>query len=202
MIKRTFDILASLLAILALAVPMLVIGLLIRLGSRGPAIFRQVRVGRGGRPFGMYKFRTMRADADPYAPSPHGADDPRLTGLGRRLRRRSLDELPQLFNVLKGDMSLVGPRPLYERQAAEWNGRQRRRLEVRPGLTGLAQVSGRGALTIEDKLELDVQYVERRSLWLDFRVILRTLGMGFSSPRQTYERRYSQQKARETDREG
>ena len=96
-------------------------------------------------------------------------------------------------------MSLVGPRPLYERQAAEWNDRQRRRLEVRPGLTGLAQVSGRGELTIEEKLELDVQYVENHCLRRDLWIILKTIGMGFSSPRQTYERRYSAKKERETD---
>jgi lipopolysaccharide/colanic/teichoic acid biosynthesis glycosyltransferase len=199
MVKRVLDILLSLIALLFLALPMLLIALFIRLGSRGGAIFRQRRVGRGGRPFTMYKFRTMRSGGDPYAPSPHGGDDPRLTRLGRFLRRWSLDELPQFFNILKGDMSLVGPRPLYERQAAEWNDRQRRRLEVRPGLTGLAQVRGRGDLTLEDKLELDVQYVENQSLWLDFVIIIRTLGAGCCRPGQTYERRYSRKKERETD---
>ena len=199
MVKRTSDIFLSLLGILMLALPMLVIAVLIRLGSRGPAVFRQRRAGRGGRPFTMYKFRTMRAEGDPYAPSPHSPDDQRITGIGRFLRQRSLDELPQLLNVLKGDMSLVGPRPLYERQAAEWNDRQRRRLEVRPGITGLAQVRGRGALTIEEKLELDVQYVEKRSWWLDCKIMIRTAGMAFSSPGTTYERRYSRTKERETD---
>jgi lipopolysaccharide/colanic/teichoic acid biosynthesis glycosyltransferase len=199
MIKRAIDILASALALLFLALPMLAGAILIRLGSRGPAVFRQKRAGRGGKPFTMYKFRTMRAETDPYAPSPHSGGDERITGLGGFLRRRSLDELPQFFNVLRGDMSLVGPRPLYERQAAEWNDRQRRRLEVRPGLTGLAQVQGRGEITLEEKLELDVQYVENQSLWLDMKIILKTLRMAFSSPGQTYERRYSDKKERETD---
>ena len=199
MIKRTTDLVLSLLAILILAVPMLIIAVLIRLGSRGPAIFRQRRAGRGGRPFTMYKFRTMRTGGDPYAPSPHSADDPRLTRLGRFLRQRSLDELPQIFNVLKGDMSLVGPRPLYERQAGEWDQRQRRRLDVRPGITGYAQVYGRGALTVEEKLELDAQYVDKQSWWLDCKILMKTLGIAFSSPGQTYERRYSRAKERETD---
>ena len=199
MIKRTSDILLSLTAIYMLAVPMLLIAALIRLGSRGPAIFRQRRAGRGGKPFTMYKFRTLRAGDDPYAPSPHSPDDPRITKIGRFLRQSSLDELPQLFNVLKGDMSLVGPRPLYERQAAEWNDRRRRRLDVRPGITGLAQVLGRGELTLEEKLEMDVQYVEKQSWRLDGKILLRTVGMAFSSPGRTYERRYSQAKERETD---
>jgi len=199
MLKRAIDIFASVLAILCLAPLGLILAALIRLGSRGPAIFRQRRAGRDGKPFTLYKFRTMHAESDPYAPSPHAGEDPRLTRLGRFLRRTSLDELPQLLNVLKGDMSLVGPRPLYERQAAEWNPRQRRRLEVRPGITGLAQASGRGGLTIEEKLELDAQYVEKRSLWLDMKIMWKTLGMAFCSPGRTYERRYSSRKERETD---
>ena len=199
MIKRATDIVVSLIAIVILAGPMLLAALLIRAGSRGPAIFRQRRMGRGGRPFTMYKFRTMRADTDPFGDSPHSPADERLTGLGRRLRQTSLDELPQLFNILKGDMSLVGPRPLYERQAAQWDDRQRRRLLVRPGLTGYAQAYGRGALTLEEKIELDLHYVDHQSLALDCRIVWKTLGNAFSSPGQTYERRYSQQKERESD---
>jgi len=117
----------------------------------------------------------MRVDADPFGVSPDGADDPRLTPVGRRLREASLDELPQLWNVLRGDMSLVGPRPLYMSQAREFDARQRRRLEVRPGLTGLAQVQGRGELPHAEKLEIDVQYVEKMSLGLDLRVLWRTV---------------------------
>ncbi|HUT58616.1 MAG TPA: sugar transferase [Phycisphaerae bacterium] len=201
MIKRGLDIVISLLAIVILAVPMFAIALVIRLGSRGAAVFRQRRVGRGGTPFTMFKFRTMRADADPYGSSPHSASDPRLTRFGRFLRQTSLDELPQLFNVLAGRMSLVGPRPLYERQAEQWTERQRRRLDVRPGLTGYAQVYGRGAVTHEEKIELDLYYVEHQSLWLDCRIILKTLLGAFTSPKGTYERRYSRDKERETDRQ-
>ena len=196
--RRLLDILLSLLALLILGVPMLLFALAVRLESRGPAIFRQRRAGWRGRPFTMLKFRTMRLDSDPYGESPQGADDARLTRTGRFLRRWSLDELPQLLNVLAGQMSLVGPRPLYERQAAQWDDRQRHRLDVRPGLTGLAQTSGRGELPIEDKIELDLYYVEHRSLWFDIKILLRTLGvLGRSS--EIYERRYSRDKQRESD---
>jgi len=167
------------------------IAVAIRLGSRGPAIFRQERAGKDGRPFTLYKFRTMRLDADPFGPSPKSGEDPRLTRLGRFLREHSLDELPQLVNVVLGDMSLVGPRPLYTSQVAEWNGRQRKRLQVKPGLTGLAQVSGRGELTREEKLELDVRYVEQASLCLDVRILLATAARVCGGG-GIYERRYSQ----------
>ncbi|GAI73580.1 unnamed protein product, partial [marine sediment metagenome] len=116
--------------------------------------------GKDGKPFVFYKFRTMKLDVDPFGASPKSDEDPRLTKVGMFLRQYSLDELPQLFNILKGDMSIVGPRPLYVSQMAEWNERQKKRLLVKPGLTGLAQVSGRGELTREEKLELDVKYVE------------------------------------------
>jgi lipopolysaccharide/colanic/teichoic acid biosynthesis glycosyltransferase len=145
---------------------------LIRIDSPGPVLFRQERAGRGMRPFTVYKFRTMRADADPYDVSPMGREDARLTRLGRWLREMTLDELPQLWNVLRGDMSLVGPRPLYMSQARQFNERERRRLEVSPGLTGLAQVLGRGEIPHEEKLEIDVQYVEQWSLRLDLKIIL------------------------------
>jgi sugar transferase EpsL len=199
MLKRLFDIVGSLLALAVLAVPMLLIALAVRIGSPGPAIFRQRRAGRRGKPFTMLKLRTMRADVDPYGASPHSADDQRLTPLGRFLRERSLDELPQLLNVLAGQMSLVGPRPLYERQAELWNDRQRRRLEVKPGLTGYAQAFGRGALRHEEKLEMDVHYVEHRSFLLDVKIILRTLGSFLSGQQQIYENRYGAAKERETD---
>ncbi|MCP4378486.1 MAG: sugar transferase, partial [bacterium] len=156
MVKRIFDILVSLLLLPLLLLPLLVIALIIRIESSGKAIFRQRRAGWRGKPFTMLKFRTMRIDVDPYASSPHGGDDPRLTRFGKFLRETSLDELPQLFNVIFGQMSLVGPRPLYERQAELWDDVQRRRLEVRPGITGYAQAYGRGQLTIEKKIEMDV----------------------------------------------
>ncbi|MCJ7543411.1 MAG: sugar transferase, partial [Phycisphaerae bacterium] len=136
MVKRLFDIVVSLLALAVLGVPMLLVALAIRLGSPGAALFRQQRAGRGGKPFVLLKFRTMRADVDPYGQSPGSGDDPRLTRLGRRLREASVDELPQLLNILAGQMSLVGPRPLYLRQAEQWNPQQKRRLLVRPGMTG------------------------------------------------------------------
>lgn len=189
-LRRTTDILATLF-VLPLAGPlMLLLAAMVRLESRGPAVFRQERAGRGGKPFTLLKLRTMRTDADPYGASPHGADDPRLTRVGRFLREWSLDELPQLWNVLRGDMTLVGPRPLYLSQAAEWNERQRTRLRVKPGLTGLAQVTGRGGLTIEEKLELDAQYVEKRSLWLDAKIVAWTI-FTFLRRRDIYEKRYS-----------
>jgi lipopolysaccharide/colanic/teichoic acid biosynthesis glycosyltransferase len=186
-IKRMCDVMFAAVALVVLALPMLLIAWLIRRGSPGPAIFRQERAGRDMKPFALYKFRTMRADADPFGDSPTDAADPRLTPIGRWLRETSLDELPQLWNVLKGDMSLVGPRPLYMKQAREFTERQRRRLEVRPGLTGLAQVSGRGDLPHEEKLELDVQYVENASLWLDLKLLCRTVGHVFRR-RQVYQK--------------
>ena len=129
------------------------------------------------KPFTIYKFRTMRAEADPFGQSPAAGDDPRLTRIGRFLRETTLDETPQFWNVLKGDMSLVGPRPLYMSQAREFNARQARRLEVRPGITGLAQIQGRGELPHDEKLEIDAQYVERLSIWLDLRILFGTLRM-------------------------
>jgi lipopolysaccharide/colanic/teichoic acid biosynthesis glycosyltransferase len=189
--KCLLDVLAAALLLGLMGPLMLVIGLLIRLGSAGPAIFRQERAGKGGKPFVCYKFRTMRSDVDPYGASPRDGSDPRITRIGRWLRETSLDELPQLLNVLKGQMSLVGPRPLYIRQAAEWDARQRRRLEVKPGLTGLAQISGRADLTIEDKLELDVRYVEQAGLWLDLCILWRTFLLVLTRRQGIYEKRYS-----------
>src|SRR5690606_1842032 len=118
---------------------------------------------------------TMRQDVDPYGDSPAGQDDPRVTPLGRRLRETSLDELPQLINVLRGEMAVVGPRPLLVQQIAEWNARQRTRLRVRPGLTGFSQIHGRASIPIEEKLEWDVRYVQSVSLRTDLWVIWRTL---------------------------
>jgi undecaprenyl phosphate N,N'-diacetylbacillosamine 1-phosphate transferase len=132
----------------------------------------------------------MKIDVDPFGSSPKTGDDPRLTKIGKLLREYSLDELPQLLNVLKGDMSIVGPRPLYVSQMAEWNERQKKRLLVKPGLTGLAQISGRGELTREEKLELDVEYVETASFWTDIKIILATVSQVFRR-KSIYEKRYS-----------
>lgn len=196
--KRIFDIAASAIAMLLLCPLLVLIAVVVRIESSGYPIFSQRRAGWRGKPFTMLKFRTMRTDVDPYGPSPHNGQDPRLTRVGRFLRERSLDELPQLLNVLVGDMSLVGPRPLYERQAALWNERQKRRLDVRPGLTGYAQVYGRGRATHEEKIELDLTYIDSRSFMLDLKLICQTFA-GALTGKQVYEQRYSRDKERETD---
>jgi len=189
--KRVFDIVFSLPVAVVLLPVFVVIWTTIRISSKGPAIFKQERVGKNGRPFIFYKFRTMRADVDPFGPSPKTEIDPRLTKIGKFLREYSLDELPQLFNVLKGDMSIVGPRPLYVSQMGEWDERQRKRLLAKPGLTGLAQISGRGELTREEKLELDVKYVETASFLTDIKIILATIAQVFGR-KNIYEKKYSQ----------
>ncbi|MBK8914769.1 MAG: sugar transferase [Phycisphaerales bacterium] len=198
LIKHSLDRVAATIALLLALLPMCWIAWRIRRDSPGPALFLQRRAGRDGRSFDLYKFRTMRTDADPYGESPQSGDDPRVTPFGRWLRETSLDELPQLLNVLRGEMSLVGPRPLYVQQMAEWDGRQRGRLLVKPGLTGLAQISGRGGLTIEQKLEFDVQYVERLSVGLDLWILWRTLRSVLARS-DIYERRYSESRVRRSD---
>ena len=178
-IKRAMDIVVAA-AILVVGWPILaILAILIRCDSPGPVLFRQERAGRGMQPFTLYKFRTLRADADPFGTSPRRPDDPRLTRIGRVLRETSFDELPQLWNVLRGEMSLVGPRPLYMSQAREFTPRQRRRLDVRPGLTGLAQIQGRGEVPHEDKLDIDVRYVEQASLRLDLKILWASLAFPF-----------------------
>jgi len=189
--KRAFDILLCIPVIIVLLPLFAVLALLIRVGSKGPAIFKQQRAGKGGKAFVFYKFRTMRLDSEPFGPSPKSAADPRLTRIGRFLREYSLDELPQLFNIVIGDMSFVGPRPLYLTQIPEWNDRQKKRLLVVPGLTGLAQVSGRGELTREEKLEFDARYVETAGWGLDIRIMLATVGHVFGR-KSIYEKKYSE----------
>jgi lipopolysaccharide/colanic/teichoic acid biosynthesis glycosyltransferase len=166
-LKRAIDIVGSSLGLLVAAVPMAVLAVLIGRDLGRPVLFRQVRPGLGTEPFTLIKFRTMR-DGD-------GTDAERLTPLGRFLRSASLDELPELWNVLRGDMSLVGPRPLLPTYVERYNARQARRHEVRPGLTGLAQVEGRNLLSWEDRFELDVHYVETWSVRLDLTIIARTV---------------------------
>ena len=184
--KRLIDVLAAVVLCAALSPLLLGIWLVIRLTSRGPAIFRQQRSGFHGRRFHMYKFRTMVQGAEHMrgqlahlnelaGPVFKIADDPRLTGIGRFLRRTSLDELPQLLNVLRGEMSLVGPRPLPVYEASRIKGAQRRRLAMRPGMTGLWQVSGRNTVDFDGWMQLDLLYVDRWSLGLDARILLRTL---------------------------
>jgi len=190
-VKRGWDILVCVLAVLLLWPLLALIAIVIRIESKGPAVFKQQRAGKNGKPFTFYKFRTMRVDADPFGPSPKSGHDPRLTKTGRLLREYSLDELPQLFNILRGDMSVVGPRPLYISQMPEWSERQKRRLLVKPGLTGLAQVSGRAELTREEKLDLDVKYVETASFLTDIKILWATLAHVLKR-KGVYEKRYSQ----------
>ena len=164
----------ALCALALLAPLMLWIAWRVRRDSAGPALFRQKRAGKHGRPFTFYKFRTMRTDVDPFGDSPSAGDDPRITTLGRWLRETSLDELPQIFNVLRGEMTLVGPRPLFVQQIDEWDNRQRQRLLVKPGLTGFSQVHGRASIPIEEKLEWDIRYVQCVCLRTDLDVLRRT----------------------------
>jgi undecaprenyl phosphate N,N'-diacetylbacillosamine 1-phosphate transferase len=190
-LKRIFDICMAAAACIILAPILLLAFAAIRLSSSGPAVFKQQRAGKDGKPFTFYKFRTMKVDVEPFGPSPKSGQDPRLTRAGKFLREYSLDELPQLFNILKGDMSIVGPRPLYLSQMAEWNERQKKRLLVKPGLTGLAQISGRGEITHEAKLELDVEYVEKASLWFDIKIIFKTFTQ-IIGRKSIYEKKYSE----------
>ncbi|PKL50540.1 MAG: sugar transferase [Planctomycetes bacterium HGW-Planctomycetes-1] len=189
-IKRLVDILLCLPAIIVLLPVFAVIIIAIKRDSKGQAIFEQPRAGKDGKPFTFYKFRTMRVDVDPFGASPKSGQDPRLTKTGIFLREYSLDELPQLFNVLKGNMSLVGPRPLYMEQIAEWDDEQKKRLFVKPGLTGLAQICGRGELTREEKLAFDVEYIRSASLLLDFKIIFLTLWQVLTR-KSIYEKKYS-----------
>ncbi|MBN1478511.1 sugar transferase [Candidatus Sumerlaeota bacterium] len=174
-LKRLFDITGALVLLVALSPLWLWIAWRIRRSSPGPAIFSHVRVGKDGRPFRLHKFRTMRADADPQAKAPDTGDDPRIISSLAWLRRTSLDELPQLLNVLRGEMSLVGPRPempFIVNRYEEW---QRRRLFVKPGLTGLWQVIGRKNLPLSLNLEYDFYYIKNQSFWLDLSILLRTI---------------------------
>jgi len=189
--KRIVDIVISLPVLIILSPVFAVIIIAIKISSKGLVIFKQERAGKDGKPFVFYKFRTMKIDVDPFGASPKSKEDPRLTKIGRFLREYSLDELPQLFNILKGDMSIVGPRPLWLSQMDEWNERQKKRLLVKPGLTGLAQIQGRGELTREEKLELDVKYVETAGFLADIKIVLVTIAQVFGR-KSIYEKRYSE----------
>jgi lipopolysaccharide/colanic/teichoic acid biosynthesis glycosyltransferase len=175
-IRRAVDVSVAALALAASAPLLAVAALAIRLESAGPAIYRQRRVGLDGAEFDVLKLRTMVAGAERVgAGLAVDAGDPRITRVGALLRRTSLDELPNLWNVLRGEMSLIGPRPTVPAQVAQYSDRQRLRLTVRPGLTGWAQVNGRAALPWSERIELDIYYVEHRSLALDLRILARTL---------------------------
>ena len=171
--KRLFDLLAAALALVLLALPLLALVWLVRRKLGSPVLFSQVRPGLHGKPFTMVKFRTMTDER-----GPDGVllpDAKRLTDFGRFLRASSLDELPELWNVLRGDMSLVGPRPLLMEYLPLFTQEQARRHEVRPGITGWAQVNGRNAISWADKFALDVWYVDHSSLWLDVKILWRTV---------------------------
>lgn len=174
-IKRLCDLLAASVLVLLTAPLMAGIALAIRRQTGETALFRQRRVGYRGREFVMFKFRTMRADADAYAPSPAAPDDERVTPIGRWLRKYSLDELPQLFNVLRGEMSIVGPRPEMPFWVEQYEPWQRQRLQAVPGMTGLWQIVGRKDLPLRDNLEYDFYYIRNQSLLLDLAIFLRTL---------------------------
>ncbi len=183
--KRVVDVLGSLAALVILALPLVIIGSIVRMDG-GPAIFPQTRVGRHGREFKMFKFRSMRPDAEILlagllAANKHGngvtfkiKDDPRVTTIGRYLRRFSLDELPQFYNVFRGDMSLVGPRPPVPREVALYSLADRRRLSVKPGITCVWQISGRAEIDFPGQVRLDVNYIESQSLRQDLRILAKT----------------------------
>jgi lipopolysaccharide/colanic/teichoic acid biosynthesis glycosyltransferase len=172
---RTFDIVIAAVALALLSPVLLIAAIAIRLGSPGPAIYRQRRVGKDGREFELLKLRTMVQGSDPVGVGRVvDRDDPRVTAAGRLLRRTSLDELPNLVNVLRGEMAIVGPRPTIPAQVKDYTPFQHRRHEVRPGLTGWAQVQGRAGIPWAERIELDVEYVDRRSLALDLRILAKT----------------------------
>lgn len=185
--KRAMDILGSTAGILVLFPVFMLIALCLKLEDRkGNVIFKQVRVGKDGKPFHMYKFRSMVYNAEEILQQLldkneiDGAmfkmkDDPRITRVGKFIRKTSLDELPQLWNVLRGDMSLVGPRPPLPREVTQYSSHDQQRLTVIPGCTGLWQVSGRNGLSFEEMVELDLYYIKHRSLWMDIKLIIRTV---------------------------
>ena len=176
--KRLLDIVLSACALIVLSPVLLITACLVRVKLGSPVIFRQARPGKDEKIFYLYKFRTMTDRRN--AQGDLLPDEARLTDFGKKLRATSLDELPELWNILKGDMSIVGPRPLLVRYLPRYNQDQRRRHEVRPGLTGLAQVNGRNLLSWEDKFRYDVEYVDKLSLSLDARIILKTVGKLFA----------------------
>ena len=186
-IKCIFDLIASLIGLIIFSIPILIVSIIKKLTSKDTVFFKQLRPGKNGVLFHLYKFKTMadiRDEDGNLLP-----DEKRITKFGKFLRRLSLDELPEIWNVFKGDMSLVGPRPLLVEYLDRYNPEQARRHEVKPGITGWAQVNGRNAITWEEKFKYDVWYVDHWSLWLDIKIILITIikvlkGEGISQPGQ------------------
>jgi exopolysaccharide biosynthesis polyprenyl glycosylphosphotransferase len=187
LVKRLFDIAVSAILLVLLLPIFLAVGLAIRLEDPGPILFKQQRVGRWGKLFTMWKFRSMYTDAEERKKELMARnemaggvlfkmkDDPRVTRVGRVIRKTSIDELPQLWNVLKGDMSLVGPRPPVPQEVDEYSLSDRRRLEVIPGITCIWQVSGRSDIPFDQQVELDVQYIQSQSFWTDIKILLKTI---------------------------
>lgn len=173
-LKRTFDIIASGMGIIFLTPFFLLISILIKIVMPGPILFRQIRVGKHKRLFKILKFRTMKVDREAESSHDLSKDSERLTTLGKFLRRTKIDELPQLINVFIGDMSLVGPRPTFEEQVRQYNRFQMRRLDMRPGMTGLAQINGNTALSWTERIKFDIRYVEKFNIMLDIRILLKT----------------------------
>jgi lipopolysaccharide/colanic/teichoic acid biosynthesis glycosyltransferase len=175
-VPRALDIVIALLALVVFSPVLLIAALAIKLGSRGPVLYRQRRVGLRGEEFEMLKLRTMVEGSDPVGVGTVVTrDDARVTRAGRVLRRTSLDEIPNLVNVLRGEMAIVGPRPTIPAQVVDYTPRQRRRHDVRPGITGWAQVQGRAGIPWEERIDLDLEYVERRDAALDARILAKTV---------------------------
>ena len=173
--KSFFDILFGWILLIILLPVFIIIGILIKLDSKGPVFFKQVRIGKDEKPFVIYKFRSMVNKAEEIGVGLNlSKGDTRITKLGNFLRNWSLDELPQIINIARGDMSFIGPRPTLEHQVKAYNEVQRKRLLMNPGVTGWAQVNGRNSLTWEKRIEFDVWYVENYSLWLDIKILLKT----------------------------
>ena len=183
-IKRAVDIVASLVGIILLTVipVLIIIPIWIKLDSKGPAIFTQDRTGKNGKTFKIYKFRTMRIPEDSLDENGEQLEPKkRITKAGRFLRKTSLDEVTQLFNVLKGDMSIVGPRPTLPEQIGGYDEHQMHRLDMRPGVTGWAQVNGRNNLSWDEKIKFDLEYIESYSLWFDIKILFKTVSVVFQS---------------------
>ena len=176
MIKHGLDKLIAFILLIAVSPVFLIIALGIKLTSKGPIFFIQDRVGKDGKDFKIYKFRTMVQNAEHIGSGIYTEEnDPRITKIGRFLRKTSLDELPQLINILKGDMSIIGPRPTLRYQVDKYNEYQMGRLKMRPGVTGLAQVNGRNSLPWSKRIEYDIEYVNNYSLWLDLKIMIKTV---------------------------
>jgi len=173
-VKRALDVAISVPVLFTLSPVIAAAAIAVKLDSRGPVFYRGTRVGAAGKEFQIVKLRSMSADAEHTGPAVTSAGDVRVTRVGRFLRRTKLDELPQLWNVIRGEMSVVGPRPTLRYQVERYTAKQRRRLEVKPGITGWAQIHGRASLPWEERIELDVWYVEHRSPRLDLKILART----------------------------